>query len=225
MSKLMLILGIAVAAAAVAVGLLVFFSPGQMQVLGVAPETAAILLVGGLGLIGVGAIIAALDRGTEATVELRRWLAGRDAGATRISAIGPSLAAASSAPEASPAPAPASEPAVRESVIAVSAAATAETIAALDKAKEEMAAAIGEAPAEPEKGEVEEEEVGEVEGEELELADGGHLYVVEERLIRGRPARVLSDGTVEAETDEGWMRFENREHLEEYLDAMSPDRG
>ena len=29
-------------------------------------------------------------------------------------------------------------------------------------------------------------------------------------------------GTVEAETDDGWMRFENLEHLEEYLDAMSP---
>jgi hypothetical protein len=36
---------------------------------------------------------------------------------------------------------------------------------------------------------------------------------------------VLSDGTVEAETDEGWMRFENLEHLEEYLDAMSPAKG
>jgi hypothetical protein len=48
------------------------------------------------------------------------------------------------------------------------------------------------------------------------------LFVVEERLIRGRPARVLSDGTVEAETDDGWMRFENLEHLEEYLDAMAP---
>jgi hypothetical protein len=31
----------------------------------------------------------------------------------------------------------------------------------------------------------------------------------------GRVARVLSDGTVEAETAEGWMRFENVEHLEE----------
>ena len=31
---------------------------------------------------------------------------------------------------------------------------------------------------------------------------------------------VLSDGTVEAETAEGWMRFENVEHLEEYLQAM-----
>jgi hypothetical protein len=40
-----------------------------------------------------------------------------------------------------------------------------------------------------------------------------------------RPARILSDGTVEAETDEGWMRFENLEHLDEYLDAMAPGRG
>jgi hypothetical protein len=47
----------------------------------------------------------------------------------------------------------------------------------------------------------------------------GELYVVEERTIRGRPARILSDNTVEAETDEGWMRFENLEHLNEYLDA------
>ena len=48
-------------------------------------------------------------------------------------------------------------------------------------------------------------------------------YVVEEKVIRGRPARVLSDGTVEAETDEGWMRFENLEHLDEYLEAMVPE--
>lgn len=50
--------------------------------------------------------------------------------------------------------------------------------------------------------------------------DADELYVVEEVEIRGKPARVLSDNTVEAETDEGWMRFENIEHLEEYLDAM-----
>jgi hypothetical protein len=46
------------------------------------------------------------------------------------------------------------------------------------------------------------------------------LFVIEERLVRGKVARVLSDGTVEAETAEGWMRFENVEHLEEYLQAM-----
>jgi hypothetical protein len=58
--------------------------------------------------------------------------------------------------------------------------------------------------------------------EDADEADDPDLYVVEEKVIRGRPARVLSDGTVEAETDEGWMRFENLEHLDEYLDAMSP---
>ena len=47
----------------------------------------------------------------------------------------------------------------------------------------------------------------------------GRAVVVEERVISGCPARILSDGTVEAETDDGWMRFENTEHLEEYLDG------
>ena len=46
------------------------------------------------------------------------------------------------------------------------------------------------------------------------------LFVIEEKVIRGRPARILSDETVEAETDEGWMRFENLEHLNEYLDSV-----
>ena len=62
----------------------------------------------------------------------------------------------------------------------------------------------------------------EEEAAETEVIAEGQLYVVEERLIRARPARILSDGTVEAETEEGWMRFENLEHLDEYLDAMSP---
>jgi hypothetical protein len=47
------------------------------------------------------------------------------------------------------------------------------------------------------------------------------LFVVEEQTVRGKPARLLSDGTVEAETDEGWMRFENLEHLNEYLDMVA----
>jgi hypothetical protein len=68
-------------------------------------------------------------------------------------------------------------------------------------------------------------EAAEVEapGETVELgptAEGG-LYVVEEQSVRGKAARVLSDGTVEAETDEGWMRFENMEHLNEYLDSVA----
>jgi hypothetical protein len=55
---------------------------------------------------------------------------------------------------------------------------------------------------------------------EAAAASEDQLFVVEERLVRGKVARVLSDGTVEAETAEGWMRFENVEHLEEYLQAM-----
>lgn len=102
----------------------------------------------------------------------------------------------------------------------------ADTIAALEKAKSDINAALGEggdtldhhaADEEPEAAAPEEapaEEAG---------ADDGELYVVEEKIIRGRPARVLSDGTVEAETDEGWMRFENFDHLDEYLDATGPE--
>ncbi len=61
----------------------------------------------------------------------------------------------------------------------------------------------------------------EAKSETAEAGEGEEeLYVVEELEIRGKQALVLSDGTVEAETKEGWMRFENTEHLEEYLDAM-----
>jgi hypothetical protein len=54
-----------------------------------------------------------------------------------------------------------------------------------------------------------------------EAPEEHELYVVEERLFRGKQARVLSDGTIEAETAEGWMRFEDFDHLEEYLEAMA----
>lgn len=77
-------------------------------------------------------------------------------------------------------------------------------------------------------GAEEPEAEAELEAEEVEeepIVEEGQLYVIEERLIRARPARILSDGTVEAETDEGWMRFENLEHLDEYLDAIAPARG
>jgi hypothetical protein len=61
---------------------------------------------------------------------------------------------------------------------------------------------------------------GRASGDDQPMQQEEALFVVEERTIRDRPARLLSDGTVEAETDEGWMRFENVEHVEEYLDAM-----
>ena len=90
----------------------------------------------------------------------------------------------------------------------------------MNRRESDIAAALGvethETPkAEPVAAKAEPETKSE-EGEAVEL------FVVEEKVIRGRPARVLSDGTVEAETDEGWMRFENLEHLDEYLEAMVP---
>ncbi len=100
---------------------------------------------------------------------------------------------------------------------------------AAEEAGEEAAEEAGEEAAEEageETGEKAGEEAGKEAGEEAgeEEMDVAGLYVVEERVIRGRPARMLSDGTVEAETDEGWMRFENLEHLEEYMEAMSHAR-
>ncbi len=120
---------------------------------------------------------------------------------------------------------------VTETVAAPAKSAVDDTIAALEQAKADIANAIGGvATITEEHVEAVVEEVDEVEevvnvaeeeavAEDEALADG-ELYVLEEREIRGRPARILSDHTVEAETDEGWMRFENLEHLNEYLDAM-----
>ena len=124
---------------------------------------------------------------------------------------------------------------------------TRDTIQALEQARQKIEQAFetrteqpqqAEAPAaEPAEAEPAPEDVAAVEVEaevedetetetvaEDEVMDDGQLYVVEERFIRRRPARILSDGTVEAETAEGWMRFENLEHLDEYLDAMEPAR-
>jgi hypothetical protein len=120
---------------------------------------------------------------------------------------------------------------------------TRDTIQALEQARQKIEKAFedrteqpqsAEAPAaEPEEAEpapkdvaaaeVEDETITEDMSEE-EVIDDGQLYVVEERVIRRHPARILSDGTVEAETAEGWMRFENLEHLDEYLDAMEQAR-
>jgi hypothetical protein len=105
----------------------------------------------------------------------------------------------------------------------------AETLDALEQAKTEIRTAFDRAPVPAPVPEVEEEMPGpeEDEFEEDDIGDDasdvdfkdGELYVVEELTVRNHPARILSDGTVEAETDEGWMRFENMEHLNEYLDA------
>jgi hypothetical protein len=243
MSKLMIILGIIVAAAGAVAGAFIYVSPGQMQVLGLTAEVAAIALVGGLGLIGLGGVIGALDRTTAATRGLREWLAGQENGQL-VPASPPSVVSdfstATVAPPPFPVPTPPAEPqrspvSKLDALLKESRAETSrvvaenkETMTALDKARDKLEDVLRPAepepppaaasPAEPPAEAARVEEAAEV----VEEGEDTQLYVVEERLIRGRPARVLSDGTVEAETDDGWMRFENLEHLEEYLDAMSP---
>jgi hypothetical protein len=249
MSKLMIILGIIVAAAGAVTGALaIHVSPGQMQVLGLTPEVSAVLLIGGLGLIGIGGVIGAVDRATAATRGLRDLLSGQD---TALTGPGSSPAVVSEfstttlSPPPFPVPTPPTDlpsPASKlDALIKESRAETGravaeikETGAAIDKAKSSLEQVLTGSPpvepppippqpeAEPPAADV---TVAEATTETSEAGDEGEdtqLFVVEERLIRGRPARVLSDGTVEAETDDGWMRFENLEHLEEYLDAMSP---
>ena len=60
MSKFMQIAGILFIAFGIALGLLVFFSPGQMQVVALTPDVAAIFLVGGVLSLGLGGVIAGL---------------------------------------------------------------------------------------------------------------------------------------------------------------------
>ena len=98
---------------------------------------------------------------------------------------------------------------------------TRDTIKALEQARQKIEQAFEPKPAQETPVSENEPEAAEEAETEPEVIPG-QLYVVEERFIRMRPARILSDGTVEAETSEGWMRFENLEHLDEYLDAMEP---
>src|SRR5262245_26947373 len=113
MSKLMIILGIVVAAAGAVTGALIYVSPGQMQVLGLTPEVAAVLLVGGFSLVGLGGVIGAVDRNTAVTRALRDGLADReDAGMTRATspAVVSDFTTSTIAPPSYPVPAPPSEP-------------------------------------------------------------------------------------------------------------------
>lgn len=223
MSRFMLIAGILLAAVGVATAVLVFLSPGQMQVYSLTLEVAAVLLVGGFLGAGLGGVIAALEHRAELGDDLFQTAAAED-----------EVASAPATPAAIPefgrraTEAPTAAPPVQEGLAASSAGSDfADTIAALEKAKKDITTALG-GDQETQQAAVSPAGEQEVRGEtspddtDSEAAEDAGLYVVEERVIRGRPARVLSDGTVEAETDEGWMRFENLEHLDEYLDAMSP---
>jgi hypothetical protein len=245
MAKLMYVLGILLAAIGVALGVLNYASPGQMQVLGLLPDVAAILLVGGILAIGLGGVIAALGRGgamaMEAVAPTETYFEPEPVAASsaveaqapaqpRFSGFGKkAVGAAAGVVVAAEATKAATAPVVSDSV--------ADTIAALEKAKTDINNALGgtenfapppvpvETPTVVENLDTDPEVVAEDAAPtvDADAPEGGELFVIEEKIIRGRPARVLSDGTVEAETDEGWMRFENLEHLDEYLDATSAE--
>jgi hypothetical protein len=206
MSKLMWIAGILLTAAGAALGLMAVVSPASLMALGIGLDLAAILLVGGILSLGLGSVINLLD-------QQRSLLAGgadiENAAAATIPEFGRKASETAAAAVVAQEGEEVSEP-------------TRDTIKALEQARQKIEQAFE--PKSAPAGEAAAATAAPDAGEASEEPDvvPGQLYVVEERFIRMRPARILSDGTVEAETGEGWMRFENLEHLDEYLDAMEP---
>jgi hypothetical protein len=236
MSRLMTILGIVFLALGAAIAVVGFARPGQMQVSGLTMDSAGLLLMTGLMGLGFGGIIDAIqNRGGTRTVAVAETVAAAPVVVEKIEAVVAEEAPTTAAAEEEQPPRirfrgfgrkVAADTAVTTAVVAATVAEPAkssvdDTINALEKAKQDITTALGgvermTTASPPPVIEAPEPELVE---EEVAAADDGELYVVEEKIIRGRPARLLSDDTVEAETDEGWMRFENLEHLNEYLDA------
>jgi hypothetical protein len=219
MSKLMSVLGIILLAVGLAIGLLEIANPGHLQGMGVNLDTSVSLIVGGVLAIGLGGVIAALERGTltvpgyeETTTEAEVAVTEEVETSSCEAAEKPSrkILVPSFGRRAAATAAAAGEAAAEDAPPSVQ-----QTIDALEQAKQDIKGALGgmetilpETNAAESKSDSASDEPAE-----------GELYVIEEKTIRGRPARILSDNTVEAETDEGWMRFENIDHLNEYLDA------
>lgn len=236
MSNLMKLIGTILALGGIVLGVLTFVKPGVMDVYGIKLDTAAILFVGGVLALGLGAVVDALRSGN---VQLA-------APAKAISTIAEIQNATTVVSEpvketvsnVSNFGRKATEAAVATSAVAAAAAMAtkiakpdpvAETISALEQAKADVIKSMGGmeslTPPPPEPAHLgslpmnAKHETANPAHAEAEV-DDGELYVIDEKVIRGRPARILSDDTVEAETDEGWMRFENIEHLNEYLDSV-----
>lgn len=217
MSRLMSLLGIVLALVGLALIVLSVVSPGLMQVYGVTPEAGAILLVGGVLSFGLGGVISAIQQngvGFAAVEDVAESPSlSSTVKASTSGAEGKNLEAAlASAPSSkSTMPSKSSAPSV------------AETISALEQAKSDIKTALGGMDAVTSSSDtapVPDAVTATKAGAAAEEGADGELYVVEEKIIRGRPSRILSDDTVEAETDEGWMRFENLDHLNEYLDSV-----
>jgi hypothetical protein len=242
MSKLLQALGALFFIAGLVLAVMTFAAPGEMQVRGLTPEAAAVLLVGGLLAMGLGSLLDAVLN--QVIAEPAPMLDERLRPSAPSPAVKPPAwtkplepeplkTAAAAAPAAAAGAASATSAKLDASKMSPG---VAETITALEQAKSDIATALGIDPVGKEKEREKEKPALAVvpplaapaaaptplPTDSDEASDDPDLYVVEEKVIKGRPARILSDGTVEAETDEGWMRFENLEHLDEYLEAMAP---
>jgi hypothetical protein len=252
MSRLLQFLGFLFLLLGVVMAILIAFTPGQMQVLGFTYEVAAILLAGGAATLGLGSILDEMSETTftshqpavphmPAAIEPLPSI--KPASFSKPSEFQPAkVAPVVAAAAVVTKPEPVATPGVAETISALEQAKTDIAVAlGLDqpvsekpepevKEKEKpaftMVPPAAEKPAAPPPPPAPTitlvPPAPPPAASETDEADDPDLYVVEEKVIRGRPARVLSDGTVEAETDEGWMRFENLEHLDEYLEAMAP---
>jgi hypothetical protein len=238
MSKIMWLSGILLVAAGVALGVKSIMSPGQMQIYGLTPETAAVLLVGGMLSLGLGGVIDALGQFVDETQTQPKSViktVGQDKielpddtptvipgfGRRSVEMAGAAAAAAAAAT----ALVETKQAATASTVTKTSS--VADTIAALEQAKSDIKTALGgvesmTSPIDELQPLHVEPAVEEPPATQATPAEG-ELFVIEEKIIRGRPSRILSDDTVESETDEGWMRFENLEHLNEYLDSLEVD--
>ena len=242
MSALLKISGSVMAILGIVLGAMTFISPGKMDVYGIKLDTAAILLVGGIVALGISSLIDAVRD------NVRRPIA-ETVGETRAVTVEPispepmnfgrkatEAAAATAAVAGGIGLAAQSRAATVPPVLPSSGDSVADTISALEKAKADVMRSmsgmdsLSHSPQQPPPARAaalsEPAPVHAVEHapDTDEPVDAGSsdddLFVIEEKVIRGRPARILSDETVEAETDEGWMRFENLEHLNEYLDSV-----
>jgi hypothetical protein len=227
MSKIMWVLGLVLAAVGILLGAKSIISPGQMQIYGLTPETAAVLLVGGILSLGLGSVISGLRQFGVAPVampEAVKTIAAETP--VEIPTLVPGFGRKAVETAGSAAVVAASETkSVTSAAASTASNSVADTIAALEQAKSDIKTALGgvESMTTPDEHLEPVHAVMPEPAAETEADAEVELYVVEEKIIRGRPSRILSDDTVEAETDEGWMRFENLEHLNEYLDSMEPN--
>lgn len=207
MQALSRISGFVLIAAGLLVALISYLSPGQVLV-GLSFDVAAILVVGGVLSLGLSGVMQAIaEQGLAPALAAEMSLEAEEEEMDE-----PEAAVAPAVPPSSLKLDPPSSPPRDFSYAARSAA----VIAAATGASS-LTPPPPPPPAPEPKFQPALNDEPEAQTEEVSEAD---LYVVDEKIIAGCPARVLSDGTVEAETDEGWMRFENVEHLEEYMAAM-----